>query len=355
MGGAEYQLKCLLDKLAFHRQFEIFYLAKSFHPSFQPNGYKVLSIGNSKGMLSQLFFLDVWNLLKLLRRVRPDVILQRHACAYTGIATYYAIKNRCDMIFHVSSDNDILDLTKKKNILNRIDRKFIDYGLRFSPRIVTQTHQQASFLEGYYRRKPAAVIPNFHPLPSENIRKKEPVKIVWVANFKPLKQPECFIRLSKELEKLNGNVQCIMIGAPLKNVPDRQLRLEKQIESIKNLVYLGALPIDQVNSILAEAHIFVNTSLYEGFPNTFIQAWMRKVPVVSLHCDPDGIIQRYKLGCLAGTFQSLVQKVIYLIDNSLIREKMGKTAQRYAYQKHNIHRVEMMIEMLRNPSLSGSQ
>ena len=32
----------------------------------------------------------------------------------------------------------------------------------------------------------------------------------------------------------------------------------------------------------------VNTSDYEGFSNTFIQAWMRRVPIASLHVDPDG-------------------------------------------------------------------
>ncbi len=54
-------------------------------------------------------------------------------------------------------------------------------------------------------------------------------------------------------------------------------------------IFCGAISQQEVNAELANAHVLVNTSLYEGFPNTFIQAWMRRTVVVSLNVNPDGI------------------------------------------------------------------
>ena len=201
MGGAEYQVKCLIDKLIPLDRFDIIYLTKSYDKAFHNNNYKIMEIsnGNSIPKLAGLFFLDAFRIWKLLNIIHPDVILQRVGCAYTGIAANYAIKNGCNMIFHVSIDNDILLIPYGKSsskLIHKIDYLFIDYALKNCPHIITQTHQQAIYLKERYHRMPAAVIPNFHPLPEGEVRKTDPVKVVWVANFKPSKQPELFVRLA---------------------------------------------------------------------------------------------------------------------------------------------------------------
>ena len=126
------------------------------------------------------------------------------------------------------------------------------------------------------------------------------------------------------LDKCGSGLQCIMIGAPFPK-SGQQSRIKRDIESVRNLTYLGALPFEEVNAILDQAHIFVNTSYCEGFPNTFIQAWMRKVPVVSLQWDPDNVIRRQRIGFVAGTFEKMVEQVLSLANNRQIRERMGGT------------------------------
>ena len=81
----------------------------------------------------------------------------------------------------------------------------------------------------------------------------------------------------------------------------------EQIKVDSNLQYLGEVSQDEVNRRLREGHILVNTSRYEGFSNTFVQAWMRRVPVVSLTVDPDNILVRENIGFCSGTFKNLCQ------------------------------------------------
>ena len=75
-----------------------------------------------------------------------------------------------------------------------------------------------------------------------------------------------------------------MIGRP--GEPARYGALHQQMKLLPNLDYLGEQPIERVNSEIAASDVLVTTS-YEGFPNTFIQAWLRGVPVVSNGVDPD--------------------------------------------------------------------
>ena len=55
--------------------------------------------------------------------------------------------------------------------------------------------------------------------------------------------------------------------------------------------------------------MFVNTSLYEGFPNTFIQAWSHGAVVASLTVDIDGGMEAQGVGYCAGSFDRL-EKII---------------------------------------------
>jgi hypothetical protein len=54
-------------------------------------------------------------------------------------------------------------------------------------------------------------VANFHPLPQENVEKGRQSGIAWVANMKPKKQPEVFLRIAKDLQSIKG-VRFIMIG-----------------------------------------------------------------------------------------------------------------------------------------------
>jgi glycosyltransferase involved in cell wall biosynthesis len=215
--------------------------------------------------------------------------------AYAGISAKYCSRNKCKLIWQIAGTRDIEPFKwkfRRSQINGFIDKKILEFGIRRADYIVGQTSYQDDLLYRNYKRRCNLVIPNYHPKPPEKIEKKPPIKIVWIANFKEQKRPELFIRLAKEFS-LKMDLRFIMIGRGSKN--SQFGKILKDVAEVNNLEYRGELPIDEVNQILSMSHIFVNTSRFEGFPNTYIQAWMRKVPVVTLEVDMISVFTREAL------------------------------------------------------------
>ncbi len=105
------------------------------------------------------------------------------------------------------------------------------------------------------------------------------------------------------------------------------------IEKLNNLEFTGELPLEEVNKRLEEADLFINTSDYEGMPNTFIQAWMRQVPVLSLTVDPDGLLQKEGLGFRAGSYERLVALTRQLLLDEEKRKRIGEKARLFAIEQ----------------------
>lgn len=348
IGGAQFQVKCLLDELQKTDEFDISYLTRRMNPSYEAVGYEIIKISDAKLVKRGGFFFDAPRIIKSLNEKKPDVIYQRDFSAYTGIAAYFAKRNGCKMVWHISSDYDVSPFIMRpamSTIFKFIDKKIGEYGIKNCDCIISQTRQQGNLLKRNYRRRPTAIIQNFHPFPKETVQKEPPVKIVWVGNFKPNKRPEMFVRLAEDLCNHEG-IEFIMIGRP--GIGGNYYRLHKRIAKLQNLRYEGECSIEEVNRILAKAHIFVNTSLVEGFPNTFIQAWMRKVPVVSLGVNTDGIFEDKQIGFCSSTYEEMLGNVVRLIRSPEIRATMGGHAQTHAFKYNSTRNAKALVSLLRS-------
>lgn len=345
-GGAEYQINCLIDVLAATARYEIFYLARLVDPAFRPQGYQIVQVGRTNKSPRFGYIADAVPLYRALRSLAPDVIYQRVACGHTGIAAHFARRHGARMIWHVAHDSDVMrdSLIDGRNPIRRLmEKASIRYGIRRAQRIVTQTRHQAELLAENFGRQADALIPNFQPLPLEPIEKAGSVTVLWIGSLKPWKQPEAFVRLAAACRDLEA-VRFVLIGGGSEGTAWHG-GLMRQIGAIGNLNYVGAMSQADVNRALAQAHVYVNTSLYEGFPNTFIQAWMREVPVVSLHVDPDGVLEREQLGGCAGNEQRLAELVRNLAVNESLRRAMGEKSRSYANQYHSMANVERLAEL----------
>jgi len=282
-------------------------------------------------------YLNFFPIGNLLKKIQPDIIYQRVKFAYTGIIAYYAKKNSIKMVYNISSDAECVKNKIKINktfVPNIINEYMGIYGIKNSNLIITQTHYQQKLLKQNFGLD-SRVVPNGHPIPSCPFKKTTPPIVTWIANIKPLKQPEMFIKLAQECQDIEA--QFIIVGR-LEGKEYKKSFSEK-IKKIPNLKYLGELPFEKTNELLSKASLLVNTSLQEGFPNTYIQAWMRETPVIALNADPDDLIKKYKIGYHSGNFKQMVKDIQYLIENECIRKEMGKRARKYAVENHDIKKI----------------
>jgi len=348
LGGAQFQAKCVVEALKVSKKFKIYYLARMINPKYDPTGYKIMQIAEPVGIRRYGFAFDTRKLLNLLREINPDVIYQRGLKSYTGVIAYYAKKTGCRSVFHISSDYNLLPLYLKGRSriqwLRWLEKRMGEYGLRNADCVIAQTKYQADLLERNYGRVATAVVPNFHPMPNEVlVKSSDIIRVIWVGNFKSVKQPEAFVRLAGDLA-YRGDLRFVMIGHG--GNQKKYAKLHAEIERMPNLSHLGEQPIEEVNRQLAAGHIFVNTSRAEGFPNTFIQAWMRQVPTLSLGVNPDGILSSEEFGFSAKTYESLRDKLLELADNRELRDRMGRRSQQHSFEVHSPKAAERLIAIL---------
>lgn len=344
MGGAQYQVKCIIEQLSNTPAYEIEYFAHAIAPDYVPSSYKIRPIPGKTSRLGRAA--HSVNLYKLLSAFKPDLIYQRVACAYSGVAALYAKRNGAKMIWHVAHDGDVspIKITYGRNPIRQyLEAASVRYAIRNAHAIVTQTNHQATLLAKHYGRIADAIMPNFHPLPNENCDKSGTTKVVWIANFKRWKNPEAFIALSESFRNWD-NVEFIMAGGAPKGSAEKAWfeALQRRIDDNDNLSYIGQKSQEEINELLASSHIFVNTSYQEGFANTFIQAWLRHVPVLSLYVNPDAILDTEEIGFCAGSESNCANLLEQLLRDQNLRERIGQKAAKYARETHSFNNVNIL-------------
>ena len=345
-GGAELQANIIATELA--KDFYIDYIFVK-PPGFNATQIQEIdtkftlhTLGNHDfRIFGKCYFLNYYELMKLLNHINPNVIYIRGDRAHLGIAAKWCKKHKKPLIFGISMDKNC----SKRSILS-LDKNFLAYptkalnsfftftGIRNADIVIAQTNKQKKLIRNHFHRD-SIVIPNGLPIPPPPFIKEKPPIISWIANIKPIKQLELFLQLATAFKQ--SNIKFISAGRPCGG--SYQKLLNKKIKKTPNLTYLGEVSYDQTNALLSKSSILVNTSSTEGFSNTYIQAWMRQTPVVTLNCDPDNVIKNENIGFHSGNLKQLVDDVRFLIQNEKIRQIMGENARKYAIKNYNMEKI----------------
>lgn len=281
------------------------------------------------------WFLYKKDINKILNNIKPDVIYTRLASSWIYFASQYASKNCIKHIHALASDFDLSKQVFKRlyPFLTPIENYYINEGLKKVPTIITQNKYQQQMLFDRFAKRGVQVNQMTEFFDASHIVKSDKVlTIVWVANFKTIKQPELFVELAKKLGPYSNKIRMIMCGRFVAGYES----LLSEIDNIKYLEYRGELRQEEVFDLLENTDILVNTSIVEGFSNTFVQAWMRKNIVFSLNSNPDDILTTFYVGYLLPSVDLMKEKIVELLENREQLRSMQDEAYDYVLQNHSV-------------------
>jgi glycosyltransferase involved in cell wall biosynthesis len=195
--------------------------------------------------------------------------------------------------------------------------------------IVQNPGQQEMLWKGYgitstVIKNPVDLTPLF-PVPEKRDT------ILWIGkSHEPIKQPSIALRLARELP---GYPFVVVMN---KNIEETHQKCLREAGKLSNVTLIERVPFEEIERYFAEARLHINTSSFEGFPNTFLQAAKYGVPTVSLQVDPAGMLSEHGCGLVSGgdylKFKSYVQD---LMENQMAYMRYSDHALEYLQKYHN--------------------
>ncbi len=293
-------------------------------------------------------FMEMYRLLKSI-----DADLYIHAGAGVEVGAYALICRllRSRFMYVVVSSADLDDPYGK---VGGPLKWLYPLGLRLADMIVCQTEEHQAALNVRYGRE-SALIRTGHDIP---VRVPDASAsggkngVLWVGRGHPLKQPELFLDLAERLPK----ERCTMLIMKDERHADLWQGVLSRAATLKNVTVREAvLPWDEVDRLFTDAKLFVNTSTYEGFPNTFVQAAMRATPILSWAVDPDCVLARHRIGfCADRSFERLAEEAERLCASEPQRAEMGRRGWEYAKDHHDLHRSVGELKAMAQSLMAGT-
>ena len=242
-----------------------------------------------------------------LARTDADVYYTSCSGMHVGLMALFCRRFRKRFVFRAASDPDCDRSRVRVLVRFARDRWLYAYGLRRADAILVQSASQAETLATSYGLA-SRVTGSFAEKPSPVATRD--IDVLWVANIGRLKRPDRVLELASILPE----VQIHMVGGPFPGEEALFHDVSRAAASSANVHFHGGLSYRDANALYGRARVFVNTSDIEGFPNSYLQAWIRGVPVVTL-LDRDGVIEREGLGATVSSPAEMRDAIRRLLDD----------------------------------------
>ncbi len=272
---------------------------------------------------------------ELLRSIDARIYHARATLGLVPAAAKFAVSNGRPFVFTCAHDFDV-----SLEHIPKFRRWRFRSAIGAASVITTLTEAMRADLQVRYPQVEVLHIPSGHPIPEPPFVKSDPPIVLWLGRLNAAwKRPRVFLRLAQQLLAVPARFVMIGPGTPLGvgGVSGAAEPFAEAARKLPNFEFIpGVLPGED-NPWIARAALLVNTSSHEGFPNTFVQSWLRETPVASLDVDPDQVVERQNLGSNAnGDFERLTSQVRALIEDPSSRTQIGHRARAHAVANHNI-------------------
>ena len=274
------------------------------------------------------------SMIKAVKSYNPDFLFQKCAGGNVGIMAFIGELMKIPFVYMTSNNIDADD--RYKESLNSINQILYRYGLKKAQAIFCQNKYQYDKFKKKFPNKKLIIVKNpFYydgdlPELQHSFRRKY---IAWIGIFQYQKNLPAFFRIVRD----NPDTEFRLAGK-FRVCNDRAtITALKELKKCRNVKFEGYLKRSQIVSFLSNSYALLNTSHYEGFSNTFLEAFAAGTPVVTLGINPDGIIKRYDLGFVSN--ENEINLIFYKLKKNYDYLKSGKVMRKYLDSNHNYRNI----------------
>lgn len=283
------------------------------------------------GIKGLRFLWPKWtSLIAAMKRADADVYYQNCGEYVTGQVALWCCRHGRKFVYSVASDPDCDRRLPEMCTLR--ERVLYRCGLRQAHRVIVQTRRQQEMLRTDFERV-SVIVPMPCPGPSEDELgcwdqlQACSDRVLWIGRICEVKRPDRLLDLAEACPDLNFD----LVGPQDETAYAR--RVCERARTIGNVTLHGPASRDRVSEFYKNAKVLCCTSDFEGFPNTFLEAWSYGLPVVSTF-DPDSLIAEKGLGTVGKDACELAAGIRKLLELPEEWRKVSQSARAYYVANH---------------------
>jgi len=281
-----------------------------------------------------------------IKAYQPDYIYHAGAGFTSWVLATIAKRNNIKFIYRVANDADTDERIKQR--LPNVTRFFYEQSLKITDVILCQNQYQFKNLKRKFPDKSIAVFHNPYDF-GEHLPLIKPLNerkyVAWLGIFQYQKNLSALSEIVKALPSLEFRIA----GKPQKNLDNETSNALKNLRKCPNVEFVGFLKRSEVNTFLSSAYLLLNTSHYEGFSNTFLEALAAGTPIVCTQkVDPDEIVTTNNLGFACENYEQIPAAIQKLLKEEKYLAAC-KRCRKYILKAHD-HRVltRQLLNYLKN-------
>jgi glycosyltransferase involved in cell wall biosynthesis len=306
------------------------------------DGVRVLKMCRQEaGVPGLRFFWPKWtSLVRAMKRADADIYYQNCGEYVTGQVALWCRRQGRKFVYSVASDPDCDSRLPEMHTVR--ERVLYRYGLTHADTVVVQTRRQCDMLRAHFGRD-SVIIPMPCPGPSEEDyahcerEHSGPQRVLWVGRICEVKRPDRLLDLAEACPDLKFD----LVGPAADTEYGRGVW--RRAQRISNVALHGAVSRDRVSAFYQKAGVMCCTSSFEGFPNTFLEAWSWGVPIVSTF-DPDHLIADRGLGRVGEDTSELAAGIREMLDVPEQWRAASHAARRYYLETHTVEKAMAQFE-----------
>lgn len=274
---------------------------------------------------------NVLRLLSTMKSVDADIYMQRTLSLGSTLIAVFCSLSRRRFIYWVAHDSESDGGHPLYH--NLLTSPLVKLMYKTASHVIVQNEYEHDQLVRRFPGISCSVIKKGMVLPLDSPLVAATYDAVWVGRCDEWKNPEAFIRLAKECRSF----RFLMVCPPALGKEDYHREVIASASGCDNLDIRGRTANNDVLDLVAASSVFCFTSKQEGdWPTVVLEAASLKKPILSLDLNYAGLIDEFAGGRFCEGDQSrFADELRTIIENDVLREKMGNGAYDYVRRSHN--------------------